>query len=193
MSYSSFKSTDKRSQSNQENCQSTGYNIGLNKCSISCEDHYKLELMTDVDMYQFIEKDMRGEISYIANRRFRANKKYMQDYDKNQSSKYIAYLDANNLNGSAMSQYLPTGKFKWMKQEQIDQLNFAKYKDSRKNGLILEVDLEYPKELHDLHNDYPLAAYIDFNTVERTQAERSFEKDFFKLINNSVLVKRQKI
>ena len=118
----------------------------------------KLELMTDIDMFQFIEKGLRGGISYIANRYGKANNKYMNDYNKNESSKYIMYLDANNLYGWAMSQYLPTGGFKWMKQEHIDKLDLSKYKEDSKKGLILEVDLEYPKELHDLHNDYPLGA-----------------------------------
>ena len=116
----------------------------------------KLELMTDIDMFQFIEKGLRGGISYIANRYGNANNKYMKDYNKNKPSKYIMYLDANNLYGWAMSQYLPTGGFKWMKQEHIDKLDLGKYKEDSKKGLILEVDLEYPKELHDLHNDYPL-------------------------------------
>ena len=53
--------------------------------------------MTDADMYQIIEKGMRGGISYIANRHGRANNKYMQDYDKNQSSKYITYLVISTL------------------------------------------------------------------------------------------------
>ena len=57
-----------------------------------------------------------------------------------------------------MSQYLPTGGFRWMTQKQIDKTNLAEYKEDSRKGLILEVDLEYPKELHDLHNDYPLAA-----------------------------------
>ena len=56
-----------------------------------------------------------------------------------------------------MSQYLPTGGFRWMNQKQIDNLDLNKYHDESKKGLILEVDLKYPKDLHDLHNDYPLA------------------------------------
>ncbi|KAL9959301.1 hypothetical protein ACROYT_G032614 [Oculina patagonica] len=224
----------------------------------------KLELMTDVDMYQFIEKGMRGGISYIANRYGKANNKYMKDYDKKAPSKYIMYLDANNLYGWSMSQYLPTGRFKWLTQKQIDDINLAKYKEDSKKGLILEVDLEYNKELHDIHNDYPigpekvkvtkdmlsdycktiaekynistglvhkliptlkdkeryvlhyrnlklyldlglklkkvhrvlefnqspwLKQYIDFNTEKRKNAKNAFEKDFFKLMNNSVFGK----
>ena len=116
----------------------------------------KLELMTDINMFQFIEKGLRGGISYIANRYCKANDKYMKEYDEKAPSKYIMYLDANNLYGWAMSQYLPTGGFRWMTKQQIDKINLAKYKEDSEKGLILEVDLEYPEELHDLHNDYPV-------------------------------------
>ena len=74
----------------------------------------KLELMVDTDMFQFVEKGMCGSVSYIANRYGKANNKYMKEYDEKAPSKYIMYLDANNLYGWAMSQYLPTGNFKWM-------------------------------------------------------------------------------
>ena len=117
----------------------------------------KLELMTDIDMYQFIEKGMRGGVSYIAHRYSKANNKYMPEYDATKPSKHIMYLDANNLYGLAMSQYLPTGGFKWLTQKRIDELNIENLKKDSKKGLILEVDLEYPKELHNLHNDYPVA------------------------------------
>ena len=117
----------------------------------------KLELMTDIDIFQFIEKGMRGGISYIANRYGKANNKYMKEYDDKAPSKYIMYLDANNLYCWAMSQYLPTGGFRWLTNREIDNIDLAKYKKDSKKGLILEVDLEYPEELHDLHNDYPLA------------------------------------
>ena len=116
----------------------------------------KLELMVDIDMFQFIEKGMRGGTSYIANRYGEANNKYMKTYNEKAPSKYIMYLDANNLYGWAMSQFLPSGNFKWLSQKQIEKTNLGKYTENSKKGLILEVDLEYPQELHDLHNDYPL-------------------------------------
>ena len=137
----------------------------------------KLELMTDIDMFQFIEKGMRGGISYIANRYGKANNKYMKEYDEKAHSKYIMYLDANNLYGWAMSQYLPTGGFKWLTEKTINNINLAEYKNDSKKGLILEVDLEYPKELHDLHNDYPLGP-------EKVKVTEDMLSDYCKKIAN---------
>ena len=67
----------------------------------------ELSLISDIDVRLFIEKGMRGGISYIAKRHSKANNKYMECYDSNKESNYITYLDANNLYGWAMSQYLP--------------------------------------------------------------------------------------
>ena len=217
----------------------------------------KLELMTDIDMFQFIEKLMSGGVSYIANQYGNANNKYMKEYDEKAPSKYIMYLDTNNLYGWAMSQYLPTGNFKRITDKEISKIDLGKYKTDGKKGLILEVDLEYPQELHDIRDDYPvtpekvkvsnnmlsaynisiglvskliptlrdrkeyilhyrnlhlcldlslkikkvhrvlkfdqsswLKQYIDFNTKKRKHAKKSFEKDFFKLMNNSVFGKK---
>ena len=80
----------------------------------------------------------------------------MKEYDEKAPSKHIMYLDANNLYGWAMSQYLPTGNLKWMSDKEIKQIDLGMYKADGKKGLILEVDLEYPRELHDMHNDYPV-------------------------------------
>ena len=74
----------------------------------------KLEKLSDIDMYLFIEKGLRGGISYIAKRYSEANNKYMKNYDPTKPSKYISYLDMNNLYGWAMSGYLPCGGFKWL-------------------------------------------------------------------------------
>lgn len=107
----------------------------------------KLELMTDVDMFQFIEKGLRGGISYIANRHGKIKISIAEP------NKYIMYLDANNLYGYA-SQCLPTGGFRWMTEKQIQNVNLAACIEGRKTkGMILEVDLEYPIELHELHSD----------------------------------------
>ena len=115
----------------------------------------RLDLLTDVDMLNFIERGMRGGISTITHRHAVANNKHMKNYDPEKESSYIPYLDANNLYGWAMSQKLPTGDFRWVKCPWL--INLDSYDENSAKGLILEVDLEYPKELHSLHNDYPLA------------------------------------
>ena len=220
-----------------------------------------LDLITDLDQQLFIEKGMRGGISTITHRHAVANNKYMKDYNPEVESSYIMYLDANNLYGWAMSKSLPFKDFKWLPPEDFILDNYTDY---TRKGVILEVDLEYPEELHHLHNDYPLAPekilvsddmlskyckdlkdsenissgrvhklvpnlrnkekyvlhyrnlqlylslgmkltkihrvleftqkpwmkrYIDFNTEKRKMAKNSFEKDFFKLMNNSVFGK----
>ena len=130
--------------------------LGLSWDAMLKMTNIKLELMTDIDMFQFIEKGMHGGVSYITNRYGKANNKYMNEYDEKASSKYIMYLDANNLYGWAMGQYLPTNNFRWMSDMGISKTDLGKYKADGKKGLILEVDLEYPQELHDMHNDYPI-------------------------------------
>ena len=115
----------------------------------------KLEKISDIDIYLFIEKGSRGEISYIAKRYAKANNKYMCDYDSNKQSTFITYLDKNNLYGWSMNEYLPYGEFEWLKN--VDELDIMSINKKSDVGYILEVDLKYPKELHKLHNDYPLA------------------------------------
>ena len=197
----------------------------------------ELELLSDIDMLLMIEKGIRGGVSMISNRHAKANNKYMgESFNEKDPSKYIMYLDANNLYGWGMSKPLPTHGFEWMKVDELETWE--------KLSCILEVDLEYPKNLHDLHNDYPLAPeqivvnkvsklipnlgdkkkyvlhyenlkqylelglklthihrgikfkespwlekYISLNTKLRTEAKNEFEKDFFKLMNNSVFGK----
>ena len=110
----------------------------------------ELELLTDIDMLLMVEKGIRGGVSMISNRYSKANNKYMGDkFNLSEPSKYIQYLDANNLYGAAMSMKLPTHGFKWMNDKELLVW--------RKIPCILEVDLEYPNKLHDLHKDCPLA------------------------------------
>ena len=228
----------------------------------------ELDLITDIDMILFIEKGLRGGISYIAHRKARANNKYLPDYNPELPDSYLMYLDANNLYGWAMSQRLPTGDFKWLKNLPETPLEIesflANYTEDSDKGIILESDFKYPEKLHDLHNEYPLLPekmiindellsdyakkfkerhsvssgkvpklvttlydkkkyvlhyrnlqlylslgmeitkihrvvefsqsawlkeYIDFNTEKRKNTKITFEKEFFKLMNNSVFGK----
>ena len=206
-----------------------------------------LELLSDPNMLLMFEKGIRGGISMISNRYGEANNKYMgKKFNRNKLKKYLMYLDANNLYGDAMSKKLPTHGFKWLSSGEMEKLfNNQVVQVWEKTPCILEVDLEYPEDLHDLHNDYPfcpekvecknrveklipnlrnktkyvihyknliqclkaglklkkihrgikfiesawLKPYIDKNTNLRTQAKNNFEKDFFKLMNNSVFGK----
>ena len=206
-----------------------------------------LELLNDPNMLLMFEKGIRGGISIISNRYGEANNKYMGNrFNKNKLSKYLMYLDANNLYGDAMSKKLPTHGFKWLSSGEMEKLfNNRVVQIWEKNPCILEVDLEYPEDLHDLHNDYPfcperveckngveklipnlrnktkyvihyknliqclkagmklkkihrgikfiesewMKPYIEMNTNLRTKAKNNFEKDFFKLMNNSVFGK----
>ena len=67
----------------------------------------KLERISDIDKYLFIDKGLKGGISYIVKRHARANNKYTENYDHKKASTFITYLDMNNLYGWAMSEYLP--------------------------------------------------------------------------------------
>ena len=93
----------------------------------------------------FIEKGMRGGISYISKRYSKTNNEYYSNYDNKKPKTYITYLDMKNLYGHAMSQYLQYANFKWVKNiNQIEQ-KIMKIKSNGSTGYMLEVDLEYPK------------------------------------------------
>ena len=212
----------------------------------------ELELLTDYDQHLFIEKGMRGGISMASKRHAKANNPGVPRYDPSEEHNHIMYYDANNLYGRAMSQPLPYSGFKWVDKPPTEP----------GKGCILEVDLEYPAELHESHNDYPLAPerlkvkkewlsgyqtnlleddnilnteklvpnlmdktkyvlhyrnlqlylslgmklkkihrilefneapwmepYIRMNTEFRKKSKSAFEKDFYKLMNNSVFGK----
>ena len=115
----------------------------------------KLEKILVIDKYLFIEKELRGGIFYIAKRCAEAKSKYMNDYDPKKQSTFIMYLDMNNLYGSAMSEYLPYEGLNWLKN--VDEFNVMSICKKSLTRYLLEVDLEYPDELHKLRNDYPLA------------------------------------
>lgn len=111
-------------------------------------------------MHQFFERGVRGGISMITHRYAQANNQLIQsieNYDASQLTSFIIYKDANNLYGHAMSQPLPVNDFKRMTEREIVSFDVTTIPDDAESGYILEVDLEYPPKLHDLHSDYPLA------------------------------------
>ena len=112
----------------------------------------KLELLTDY-MLLMVEEGIRGGICHSIHRHARANNKYMKNYHENKESSYIQYLDANNLYGWAMSQKLPVNGFKWVNNE-INEEFIKNYHENSDKGYILEVDIKYPRKLHDLHSDF---------------------------------------
>ena len=116
----------------------------------------KLKKISDSDKYIFIEKGTRGGISYISKRYIKANNEYCSDSDSEKPKTYISYLDINNLYGHAMSQSLPYANFKWVKNINEVEQKLMEIKSNSSIGYILEVDLEYPKNLHYEHNDYPI-------------------------------------
>ena len=116
----------------------------------------ELELLRDIDMLLIFEEGIRGGITQAVKRYARANNKYMSDYDSDAVSKFLQYLDANNLYGWAMVQKLPTHGFRWInKVEEFKPEKITKLVKKDSKGYILEVDVEYPKELHQSHNELP--------------------------------------
>ena len=103
----------------------------------------------------FIEKGLRGGISYIAKRYVKANNKYMNGYEPEKPSAFITYLDMNNLCGWTMSEYISYREFKWLKN--VDEINVMAIDEKSNTRYFLEVELEYSDKLHELLNDYPLA------------------------------------
>ena len=209
----------------------------------------ELELLTDYDLLLMVEKGIRGGICHSIQRYAKANNKYMKNHVNNEESSYIQYLDANKLYGWAMSKKLPTNGFKWIDNNEtakhvINEDFIKNYNENNDKGYILEVDVKYPKRLHELHSDLPflskrmeankckklvcnlfnkkkyvvhinalkqalnhglklkkihrviefnqkawLKPYTDMNTELRKAAKNDFEKDLFKLMNNSVFGK----
>lgn len=119
------------------------------------ETKVELELFTDIDMHLFIEKGIRGGLVQSVKRYSKANNKYLDDYDSSQESNYIMYLDANNLYGWAMIQKLPYKDFEWVEEMPTDLRQYLIDLDKISKSCFVEVDLEYPYELHDLHRDLP--------------------------------------
>ena len=111
--------------------------------------------ISNIGMYLFIEKGLRRRISNICKRYSKANNKYVKIYDPTKLSKFILDLDMNNLYRWGLSQYLPYGGFKWLKN--VNDFNVNSISEKNSIGYILEVVLEHLNQLHRLHNDCWLA------------------------------------
>ena len=109
-----------------------------------------LQLLCDPDMLLMIKSGIRGGIATISHRHAKANNEYMgTEFDQAEESKFITYLDANNLYDWSMSKQLAASGYEWMTDDELD--------DWKHLCSFLKVVLEYPEDLHDLHNDYPLS------------------------------------
>ena len=141
----------------------------------------ELELLTDVDMYLFIERGLRGGISRVSRRLTMPNTPGLPYYDPDKPESRVLYVDANNLYGWAMCKMLPVGGFRWEVPLPTEE-DILGWKDDSLVGRILEVDLEYPEELQDLHRDYPLAPEIgtvgleEYSPAQRAHTGEGCEK-----------------
>ena len=131
----------------------------------------KLELLRDIDMLLMVEKGTRGGICQATHMYAKVNNKYMKNYDKNIDSSHIQYLHANNLYGWAMTQKLPVNDFKWVKQEELLKFNkdlIKNYNENSDIGYFFKVNIDYQKELFNLHKDLPfLPESKKVNKVEK--------------------------
>lgn len=115
----------------------------------------KLELLTDPDMIYFFKKGVRGGVATCITRKSEANNQFLDNYNSSKDKKFIIYLDATNLYGCAMRQYLPEKNFQWLSEDEINKIDIPSLSATSNEGYVFEVDLEYPEHLHDLHNDLP--------------------------------------
>ena len=128
----------------------------------------ELELLTDYDMLLIVEKGIRGGICHSIHRYAKANNKYMQNYNNNEESSYIQYVDANNLYGWAMSKKLPVNRFKWLDNDVINEEFIKKNDENDNKGYISEVDVKYSKRLHELQSDLPfLSERMEVNKCKK--------------------------
>ena len=140
----------------------------------------ELELLTDYDMLSMVEKGTRGGICHSIQRYAKANNKYMKSYNNNEESSYIQYLDANNLYVWAISKKLPVNGF----NDKINEEFIENYDENDIKGYILEVDVKYPKRLHELHSDLPfLSERMEVNKFKKLVCNLFNKKKYAAHIN----------
>ena len=134
------------------------YELKPKGCEL-CLEEFRLELLTDINVLLMVEKGVRGGITQAVTRYAKANNKYMKDLDNpNEESEYLQYLNANNLYGWAVVQKLPTHGFLWKEAEDFNSEKINELVKKDNSGYLLEVDVEYPKNMHKNHNELPFLA-----------------------------------
>ena len=114
-----------------------------------------MELFDEYEKYLFCEAGIRGGYCCASERYAKANIPGTTDYDENNDPSYLFYIDANNLYGHAMSRPLPLNQFRWLDQQEIANLDVLAIPEEGDDGYFLEVDLKYPENLYNEHNEVP--------------------------------------
>ena len=147
------------------------------------------ELLSDTAMHYMVDEGIRGGVAMITTRFARANNPLVPGFDQTKPTSWIKGLDANNLYGWAMSQYLPLSDFEWLEPAEILKIDWLAQKDEQEFGYILCADLVYPQVLHDKHNDYPMAPermQIQPTMISETQVKLRAQ---YKMPRNSAYTK----
>ena len=145
----------------------------------------ELELLTDYDMLLMVEEGITGGICHAMQRYAKANNKYMKDYGRKKKSSYIQYLDASNLYGKDMTEKLPVRGFRWMDDiSKIDEDFVKDYDKNNNEGYILDVDIDYPSKLQNLHSDLPfLLQRMIINNTKKLVCNLNDKKNYIVHIN----------
>ncbi|XP_072153271.1 uncharacterized protein [Bemisia tabaci] len=119
----------------------------------------KIQLFNDMDMVFMIMSSIRGGITQVVKRHALANNPLIPDqFDPKKPVNYIQYLDVTALYAHTMRKHLPYDNYTWVPEGE-ELLTLAKtiinHPDDAPFGYILDVDIEYPEHLHDLHKDLP--------------------------------------
>ena len=124
--------------------------------SLFKKTNIELELLTDYDMLLMVEEGIRGGICHSIHRYAKANNKYMKNYNNNEESSYIQYLDANNLYGWAMSKTLPVNGFRWLDSDKINEIN----EEFIKTIMKMIIKIIFLKWMLDIQRDYMIYKVI---------------------------------
>ena len=145
----------------------------------------ELKLLTDYDMLLMVEEGIRGGICHAVQRYAHVNNKYMKDYDRKKKPSYTLYLDANNLYGKAMTEKLPVRGFRWMEDiSKIDEDFVKVYNKNDNKGYILDVDVDYPSKLQNLHSDLPfLPERMVINNTKNLVCNLNDKKNYIVHVN----------